>query len=386
MVSYCLAYKHRIAAALMLLAICTAHGAGPLSAQEDDWLPAPTGPYQVGTTFYHWVDETRDEVFTDDPGDKRELVVRFWYPANVEAGTPPVTYFPYGKVEASGFVAAQGDFVASVPAEQVALTTIDSYLDVPVSDAQPSYPLLIYSPGWPGTDSMATAQLQELASHGYIIAAINYPYVSGWTVFPDGHMVTSSIPDSMLDLSLEVGAQDQVFVLDRLEELNAGPAGERFSGRLELDRIGTMGASWGAWVTGMGCALDDRLGAALFMGPHGTLPKAVVEASLDVPTMILDPEGEAPTIEGFASMNGLAYRLDLNGVSGLNMADFLLWPGMLESLPAELVGQVEPSRAVQVVNVYALAFFDRYLKGEASPLLDGPSADYPEVDIESRNM
>jgi hypothetical protein len=102
--------------------------------------------------------------------------------------------------------------------------------------------------------------------------------------------------------------------------------------------------------------------------------------------MILDPEGEAPTIEGFASMNGLAYRLDLNGVSGLNMADFLLWPGMLESLPAELVGQVEPSRAVQVVNVYALAFFDRYLKGEASPLLDGPSADYPEVDIESRNM
>lgn len=358
----------------------------PISAQEDKWLPSPTGPYQVGTTYYHWVDETRDEVFTDDPDDKRELVVRFWYPAQVEAGTPPVTYFPYGKEEASGFVAAQGDFIASVPAEEVALTPIDSYLDAPVSDAQSSYPVLIYSPGWPGTDAMATAQLQEMASHGYIIAGINYPYVSGWTIFPDGRMVVSNISDSMLDLSLEVGAQDQTFVLDRLEELNAGPAGERFSGRLGLDRIGTMGPSWGAWVTGLGCVLDDRLSAALFMGPHGSLPKAVIEAGLNVPTMILDPEGEAPTNEGFVSMNGPAYRLHLNGVSGLNMADFLLWPGMSESLPAELVGQVEPTRGVKVVSSYALAFFDRYIKGEEASLLDGPSPDFPEVEIETRNI
>ena len=150
----------------------------------------------------------------------------------------------------------------------IALTPTDSYLDVPVSAAQPSYPLLIYSPGWPGTESIGTALQQELASHGYIIAAINYPYVSGWTVFPDGHMVVSSISDAMLDLSLEVGAQDQAFVLDRLEELNASPAGEQFGGRLELDHIGTMGTSWGAWVTGLGCTLDDRFAAALFLGPR----------------------------------------------------------------------------------------------------------------------
>lgn len=358
----------------------------PLRAQESKWLPAPTGPYQVGTTYYHWVDATRDEVFTDDPDDKRELVVRFWYPADVEAGTSPVTYFPYGEIEASGFVAAQGDFVASVPAVEVALTHIDSYLDVPVSDAQPSYPLLIYSPGWPGTDSMATAQLQELASHGYIIAAISYPYISGWTVFPDGHMVVSSITDSQLDLSLEVGAQDQVFVLDRLEELNAGPAGERFSGRLELDRIGTFGASWGAWVTAMACLLDGRFDAVLIEGPHGILPDPVVETGLDLPIMFLDPDGEPSSVGAFSRMRGPAFRLDLNGVAGFNMADFLLWPGMPESLPAQLLGQVEPTRGVQVVSAYALAFFDRYIKGEESPLLDGLSPDFPEVEIETRNM
>ncbi len=370
-------------AALALPALAIAPFAG---AQEDDWLPAPTGSYQVGTTYYHWVDETRDEVFTDDPDDKRELVVRFWYPADVEAGTPSATYFPYGEVEVSGFEASQGDFAALVSPEAVALTPTDSYLDVPVSAAQPSYPLLIYSPGWPGTESIGTALQQELASHGYIIAAINYPYVSGWTVFPDGHMVVSSISDAMLDLSLEVGAQDQAFVLDRLEELNASPAGEQFGGRLELDRIGTMGTSWGAWVTGLGCALDDRFAAALFLGPHGTLPKAVIDAGLDVPTMILDPGGEATTHGGFNSMDGPAYRLDLNGVSGLNMADFLLWPGLAEGLPAEVIGQVEPTRGVQIVSAYALAFFDRYIRDEEAPLLDGPSPDFPEVKITARNV
>jgi Platelet-activating factor acetylhydrolase, isoform II len=371
---------------MFLFLLLSVVGVLPLAAQQADWLPAPTGPYQVGTVFYHWVDEARDEVFTLDPNDKRELIVRFWYPAEVEAGTTPVTYFPYGEVEVSGFVAAQGEFVASVPTEEVAQTPTDNYLDVPVSAAQSSYPVLIYSPGLPGTDSMATAHLQELASHGYIIAAINYPYISGWTVFPDGHMVISSINDSLLDLSLEVGAQDQVFVLDHLEELNTAPAGERFSGRLELDHIGTFGASWGAWATAMGCLRDSRFSAALLEGPHGTLPDPVVEVGLDLPIMILDPAGEAPTVRGFSKMRGPAYRLDLNGVSGLNMADFLLWPGMADTLPIELLGVVTPTRSIQVVNAYALAFFDRYLKGEAAPLLDGSSPDFPEVEIETRNM
>lgn len=33
---------------------------------------------------------------------------------------------------------------------------------------------------------------------------------------------------------------------------------------------------------------------------------------------------------------------------------------------------------------YSVAFFDKYLKGQPSPLLDGPSKQYPEVVFESR--
>jgi hypothetical protein len=43
-------------------------------------LPAPTGPQAVGRTGFEWIDRSRDEPFTDDPADHRELVIWMWYP------------------------------------------------------------------------------------------------------------------------------------------------------------------------------------------------------------------------------------------------------------------------------------------------------------------
>ena len=40
---------------------------------------------------------------------------------------------------------------------------------------------------------------------------------------------------------------------------------------------------------------------------------------------------------------------------------------------------------VKIINSYMLAFFDEYLKGERSPLLDASSPNYPEVTIKIRN-
>jgi hypothetical protein len=39
-------------------------------------FPHPSGPYEIGTLTYHWVDADRPEVFTADPGDRRELMVQ----------------------------------------------------------------------------------------------------------------------------------------------------------------------------------------------------------------------------------------------------------------------------------------------------------------------
>src|SRR6266511_6490533 len=55
-------------------------------------LPQPSGPYAIGTLTYHWVDNARPEIFTDDPNDRRELMVQIWYPA---AGNPSSPRAPY---------------------------------------------------------------------------------------------------------------------------------------------------------------------------------------------------------------------------------------------------------------------------------------------------
>ena len=44
-------------------------------------LPAPTGPYAVGRTFFDWVDEAWADPLAPVPGVQRELTVWIWYPA-----------------------------------------------------------------------------------------------------------------------------------------------------------------------------------------------------------------------------------------------------------------------------------------------------------------
>lgn len=49
-----------------------------------------------------------------------------------------------------------------------------------------------------------------------------------------------------------------------------------------------------------------------------------------------------------------------------------------------LTGPIDAQRAHRTINAYSLAFFDKELKGQPAPLLDGPAKQYPEVVFETR--
>jgi hypothetical protein len=61
---------------LILLAIGPWTLAPPVPA-----LPAPTGPYALGSRIFRWVDPARPEAATPDPADHRNVVAQAWYPA-----------------------------------------------------------------------------------------------------------------------------------------------------------------------------------------------------------------------------------------------------------------------------------------------------------------
>jgi hypothetical protein len=79
---------------------------------------------------------------------------------------------------------------------------------------------------------------------------------------------------------------------------------------------------------------------------------------------------------------GDGYIVLVPGMYHVDFSDFPLFSPLAE--PLGLRGPLDARRARVIPDTYALAFFDKHLKGRPAPLLDGPSRRFPEVLFESR--
>src|SRR5215207_3594273 len=152
---------------------------GKVDAQADNPLPAPTGPYDVGVVWRHWVDESRDEPYDEASDAKREVVVEILYPAEVADDAEAAHYMDNREQVLPAFAALLQAFInveLNTQPEDLDAFQSHAYPDAPLSDDQASYPVLIFSHGGAADVRMYTAQLEELASHGYIVVAINHVY------------------------------------------------------------------------------------------------------------------------------------------------------------------------------------------------------------------
>ena len=73
----------------------------------------------------------------------------------------------------------------------------------------------------------------------------------------------------------------------------------------------------------------------------------------------------------------------VKGTTHANFSDMYLWGGILKM---KMLGTIDGYRCQEIQNSYIRAFFDKYLKGENSGLLNGPSSMYPEVEIKVKNI
>ena len=51
-------------------------------------FPEPTGAYSIGTTTLYFADPKREEIYTEDPNDYREITTKVWYPSEEVPGAP----------------------------------------------------------------------------------------------------------------------------------------------------------------------------------------------------------------------------------------------------------------------------------------------------------
>jgi dienelactone hydrolase len=341
-------------------------------------VPAPSGPYRVGSLSLQLVDATRDDPFAKN-GSKRELLVRFWYPTVVAQGCKPAEY-------SSTQVQAYLSQLAGAPALEV---TTNSCWQSQV--ALGAHPVIVATHGYTGMLTDYTFLFEDLASRGYVVASVAHTYETTAVEFSDGRLITSVFGSHLVEDSLRtdlrslararsVRLQDLRFVVAELERLNSTPGGPLFH-RLDLARMGIMGHSLGGEAALSSLEELPGLKAAVLL--DAVVSPASAQGT-NKPVLMVG-EGrtswEPEECRLWRNLRGPHLALNFAGAEH-NAPTDALWLGV--SLPAVRVetGSLGPQQTTTALRRYLAAFFDTYLLGRSpSPLLMGNSLDYAGVRV-----
>ncbi len=157
-----------------------------------------------------------------------------------------------------------------------------------VRDAAPAegtFPLVLFSHGLAGHRRQSTFVCTHLASHGYVVIAVDH----------DGNtmqdMMAMALSASSTDLTLDAGELIGSYAFDRPRDITAildalaRSAVRELPLEVDVRRVGMMGHSFGGWTTLVAAAHDARIVAALPLAPaggRGPLYSAQLTRALDL--------------------------------------------------------------------------------------------------------
>ncbi|MFE4514849.1 alpha/beta hydrolase family protein [Kitasatospora sp. NPDC056783] len=350
------------------------------SAARPD-LPRPTGPHAVGRGTLHLVDGDRPDPWVPSAG-ARQLMVSMYYPARPGTGGPAAPYLTTQEARLLLDFQAPG---ADLPAE--AITGLHPWARTDASPAPGRFPLVVLSPGFTLPRATLTGLAEDLASRGYVVAAVDHTYETSGTAFPDGRTLACAIcqdPDDATVAAVPPSrTEDVAFVLDRL----TGPRPAwPYARMIDRDRIGMAGHSIGGNAAATAMAADRRIRAGINM--DGEFFDPTPGAGLDGRPFLLlgtrsvhNPSGwDTSWNEAWTRMDGWKRWLSVTGSDHGSFTDGPLIEARA-GLPAP-EATLAPLRAEKITRTYVGAFFDLHLKGVPQRLLDRPSPAYPEVVFE----
>ncbi|MFC6631967.1 hypothetical protein [Microbulbifer taiwanensis] len=388
-------------------------------------LPAPSGDYAVGVREFELRDHDRPGLLSAGDGEPRRLLVRIWYPASPSEEAVPVSYFSAG--EAATTATGVGS-LAGFPPFLTYLRHVgtNAYKDAPLHRdfSEPGsgrLPPIFYSHGYTTFAGQNSALMEELASHGYAVYAIQHSYDSSPTVFPNGDILpmdpelvtfmagmslseaaVAALAGATLDEQLQgqienrrqmlasgdrlasvsagIWLQDRRFVLDRLQAGQTPESVAEIAAASNFTRTGQMGMSFGGSTTGALCTIDSRCAAGINLDGadyhqsafNTTVPVPFIMFHSDLENFyrqvgVADPRQlrsyNALSYESFddAGSRDDIYRLQLRGSTHMGITDFSLFMG--SPIRELLTGTAPAEILIGSQNDFVRGFFDRHLRG-----------------------
>ena len=354
-------------------------------------LPAPGGPYNVGTELVH-VQTERDELISEDPSDTRELMLKIWYPSEADVSSlRGERYVDQGS--RTGFATKYG-----LP--PAALNYLDrvkthAFSGIPIADG--SFPVLIFSHGYGSKATGYYALLTEIASQGYIIINMNHTHESLGATFPDGRITyfnydfqgkissgSMEVVEPLIqafkdDLSYEERhpivrtavknyfegdiedrwAEDMIYTIDLLEKWNTEGM---LKGKLDLDKIGVFGHSAGGGSAGKVAMKDNRIKAAANL--DGIQWGTMIDSTYHVPYLYISADWPADheDINSHIYINKSTDYFYETKVLNSGHPNFMDIPFMIPVKALAGTGEIDPYEGMEIVTTLTVSFFDKHLK------------------------
>ncbi|MFF1439196.1 alpha/beta hydrolase family protein [Streptomyces sp. NPDC058295] len=337
-------------------------------------FPEPSGRFAVGTRVMQWTDPNRPEAATADPRDRRTVVVQLWYPARKSpAGAQRAQYLGRTEQEArtvsdalARYAGLPGFLVDGVPRART-----HAVFNAPVARNGGRFPVVLFSPGLGGVRTQNTAWAEELASHGYVVAALDHPYDSAAVVLADGRTINTKITstgddeedDKRAAETTGIRAVDLSFALTQLGRLDRGGIDGPLTGRLDTGRAAVTGHSLGGGAALQAARQDRRFDAVINMDgyprdPHLRPYHQPALALTQAITPETDPRYLPRLTEVLELSTATSYRLTIPGAAHLTFMDGPLY---LPPVPS-IVGSLGRTESPHVVAATTLAFLDATLR------------------------
>lgn len=376
----------------------------PIRAQT---LPQPSGRFSIGYHRLEWTDDSRVEILSAN-GSMRQIAADVWYPTEISGGIT----VPY--LDTLAVSRALGDkglqsFLGTQGATVIRSGRIHTHgqENAPFAGSLKSAPVIFFSHGMGMISQLYTTQIEDLASHGYIVVALSHPYDAWLVSFSDGKQVlfetqqrqtantTEEQQIAYENKRLEWWAADISFALDQLAGINRKKSKTiPFAGYMNLRKVGAMGHSSGGRAAARACQLDARIkscadqdGVAM-MQPFYLNPAG---AGMKQPFLLFERDRNKNPDEAAAVSMGLSLQeltslvdrlrdqkkaaLAATGGSFHVLLNFENSNHMsFSDLPLlQATNTRQTSHATELLRVtcrYTREFFDQTLRGTAAPLYE----------------